>query len=67
MAIPSRGTVLLWQEGSAEANKMIAVGVNEIYKSSPLAVSPDLYKWDGKSGGCGHVAVSRLSRLYALI
>ena len=48
MAIPSRGTVLLWQEGSAEANKMIAVGVNEIYKSSPLAVSPDLYKWDGE-------------------
>ena len=48
MAIPSRGTVLLWQEGSAEANKMIAVGVNEIYKASPLPVSPDLYKWDGE-------------------
>ena len=48
MAIPSRGTVLLWQEGSAEANKMIAVGVNDIYKANQLSVSPDIYKWDGE-------------------
>ena len=38
----------MWKEGSAEANKMIAVGVNDIYKESPLAVSPDIYKWDGE-------------------
>ena len=48
MAIPAQGTVLFWPSGAAERDKIIAVGVYDIFHSSQVPVSPDIYKWDGE-------------------
>ena len=46
VAIPEAGTFLCWKKGSAELNKIMAVGVREQYNASVHPVSPYLFEWE---------------------
>jgi hypothetical protein len=46
-AVPAHGIVLLWQGGNPEVDKVVAIGVREIYATEAGAVTPLIYWWTG--------------------
>ena len=46
-AVPAHGIVLMWPAGDPELDKIVAVGVREIYSTRAGAVSPVIYRWTG--------------------
>ncbi|MEZ4323174.1 MAG: hypothetical protein R3F61_37265 [Myxococcota bacterium] len=49
VAIPSTGVFLTWEAGSPELDRVMAVGVREIYEASEDAVTPMVHVWrDGR-------------------
>jgi len=46
-AVPSEGVALFWKLGDAELDKVLAIGVTEMYESEDGPVSPVIYQWDG--------------------
>ena len=47
MAMPAEGVLLAWKGGEAEVDRVMAVGVKEMYDQLPGAVSPRIVTWDG--------------------
>ena len=47
-AVPAHGIVLYWRGGQPEVDKIVAVGVREIYASRQGAVSPVVFRWTGE-------------------
>lgn len=46
MSIPAQGTVIFWEKSSPEQNKIIAVGIHDLFEASEVPVSPNIYQWD---------------------
>ena len=47
LACPADGAVLAWVPGSADLDKVVAVGVRKAHDSASHPVSPRVYTWDG--------------------
>jgi hypothetical protein len=47
MSIPAQGTVIFWENSTPEQNKIIAVGIHDLFEASEVPVSPNIYQWDG--------------------
>ena len=47
VAVPAHGVVLAWEGGHPEVDKVLAVGVREIYESRAGSVSAMIYRWTG--------------------
>lgn len=46
-AVPAHGMVLVWEGGNPEVDKILAVGVRELYESKSGGVTPIVYRWSG--------------------
>lgn len=46
-AVPAHGMVLVWEGGHPEVDKILAVGVRELYESKSGGVTPIVYRWSG--------------------
>ena len=58
-AVPAHGLVLVWKGGNAVVDKVVAIGVQELYASRKGAVTPTIYRYsDGEWVPFG-VAVKR--------
>lgn len=50
VGVPARGVLVAWRPGQDLGfDKAVAVGVRRMYDTLPDAVSPLLYRWDGKA------------------
>ncbi len=48
-ALPGEGVLLAWKGGSEELDRVMAVGVRELYEGASGGLSPVVYQWDGKA------------------
>ena len=48
MAVPQAGMFLFWGQGNPAIDRVIAIGVKEIYKEAKQPVSPYIYEWGGE-------------------
>ena len=49
VAIPAKGSLVAWPEGSLQVDTVLAVGVRRIYEAAAHQVSPVAYTWNGES------------------
>ncbi|MFZ5480370.1 MAG: hypothetical protein ACOZNI_26640 [Myxococcota bacterium] len=49
IAVPARGVLVAWVHGDPEFDKVVAVGALKMHETMPDAVSPLVYRWDGKT------------------
>jgi hypothetical protein len=47
VAIPSQGVMVAWRAQGPEVDKVMAVGVRELFEQQPQPVTPKVYQWDG--------------------
>lgn len=47
VAMPSQGVLVAWRPAGLEVDKVMAVGVQELYASQPDALSPRVFLWSG--------------------
>lgn len=47
MAVPAEGVFVAWKAGDADLDKIMAVGVRELFDQTPGPVSPRVFLWDG--------------------
>jgi len=47
VGVPARGVVVLWEPGDADTDKILAVGVRQMYDELDHPVSPVVMRWRG--------------------
>jgi hypothetical protein len=47
-AVPTSGAALFWPSGDADTDKVMAIGVHEMFEQLDNGVSPLIFQWDGK-------------------
>ena len=48
VGVPSDGVLIAWTPGDAQVDKIMAVGVKEMYDAQDGAVTPVIHEWTGK-------------------
>ncbi len=48
VAVPVEGALVAWRAQGEEIDRIMAVGVREIFEKGPAEVSPRIWSWDGK-------------------
>lgn len=48
VATPTDSVLLAWRPGSAELDKVMAVGVRKMFDEEPGSVTPMVHRWDGE-------------------
>lgn len=49
LAVPSEGVLVAWRPGGLALDKVLAVGVRELYDAQPGGVTPKILQWDGST------------------
>jgi hypothetical protein len=48
VAFPAETVFVAWRSGDADLDRIMAVGVRELYDAQPASVSPGVFTWDGR-------------------
>jgi hypothetical protein len=47
VAVPADSVLLAWRAGDADLDRVMAIGVRELYDATPGPVTPKVFTWDG--------------------
>ena len=59
VAMPAQGLLVAWKPSCFELDRVMAVGVRELYEEQPRRLSPKVFQWDGTSWSAFGQAVPR--------
>lgn len=49
VGVPGDGVLVAWKGGDPDLDRVMAVGVREIFDAQPVRVTPHVWQWDGRA------------------